>query len=169
MTYGILARHRGRVTVESEEGQGATVRLVFPDAADHVEPPRPREAPPAPPRALRCLVVDDEEAVAMVLSDMLASTGHSVEQVGSGGDAIAHFSAGRVDLVLADLAMPGMSGWEVARAVKDAAPATRVIMVTGFGVEVSPEDLRANGVDLVLAKGSRTSSGRWPTLLTRRR
>jgi len=152
MTYGILARHRARVTVESEEGQGTTFRLVFPEAADHGEPPRPHESPPEQATALRCLVVDDEQAVAMVLSDMLASTGHDVEHVGSGRDAIARFSADRFDLVLTDLAMPGMTGWEVARAVKDAAPATRVILVTGFGVEVSPEDLRANGVDLVLAK-----------------
>jgi CheY-like chemotaxis protein len=75
-----------------------------------------------------------------------------VAVVGSGRDAIARVGAEAFDLVLTDLAMPGMTGWEVARAVKSVAPATRVILVSGFGVEVSPEDLRAHGVDLVLAK-----------------
>ncbi len=55
-------------------------------------------------------------------------------------------------MVVTDLAMPGMTGWEVARAVKRVAPGVRVILASGFGVEVSPEDLRTHGVDLVLAK-----------------
>jgi GAF domain-containing protein len=152
MTYGILARHGARITVESEEGRGTTFRLMFPAASATAEPAGPPAAPAAVVAALRCLVVDDEEIVAGVLGDMLVSAGHSVEVVNSGRDAIARFGADRFDLVLTDLAMPGITGWEVARAVKDVAPRARVVLVSGFGVEVSPEDLRANGVDLVLAK-----------------
>jgi GAF domain-containing protein/ActR/RegA family two-component response regulator len=152
MTYGILARHGARISVESEEGRGATFRLLFPSVMESSEPPPPPDTPAAPARSLHCLVVDDEEIVAAVLGDMLASEGHDVEVVDSGREAIARFSAGAFDLVLTDLAMPGMTGWEVARAIKDIAPAVRVVLVSGFGVEVSPEDLEAHGVDLVLAK-----------------
>jgi GAF domain-containing protein len=152
MTYGILARHGARISVESEEGRGATFRLVFPVGLEGCAPAPPPETPPAPARSLHCLVVDDEEIVAAVLGDMLASEGHKVEVVDSGQEAIARFSAGAFDLVLTDLAMPGMTGWEVARAIKDMAPAVRVVLVSGFGVEVSPADLEARGVDLVLAK-----------------
>jgi CheY-like chemotaxis protein len=152
MTYGILARHGGRITVDSEEGHGATFRLIFPVADAAAESP----APPPPPTervpSLRCLVVDDEEAVAAVLGDMLAAEGHRVEVVSSGPEALARFNAEPFDLVLTDLAMPGMTGWEVARAIKDTGTVVRVVLVTGFGVELSGEDLRANGVDLVLAK-----------------
>jgi DNA-binding response OmpR family regulator len=45
-----------------------------------------------------------------------------------------------------------MTGWQVARAVKVRAPEVRVVLMSGFGVEVAPEELRANGVDLALAK-----------------
>ena len=55
-------------------------------------------------------------------------------------------------MVFTDLAMPGMTGWQVARAVKDRAPEVPVVMMSGFGVEVAPEDLPTHGVDLVLAK-----------------
>jgi FixJ family two-component response regulator len=48
--------------------------------------------------------------------------------------------------------MPGLSGWQVARAVKATAAAVPVFLVTGFGVELSAEERRANGVDLVLSK-----------------
>jgi GAF domain-containing protein/ActR/RegA family two-component response regulator/anti-sigma regulatory factor (Ser/Thr protein kinase) len=152
MTYGILSRHGARVTVESEEGQGTTFRLVFP-AAEQVGEMAP--APKAPTRSsvlLRCLVVDDEAVVGEVLGDMLISAGHEAVVVASGQAAVARFKARPFDIVFTDLAMPGMTGWEVARAIKDLAPAIPVVLVSGFGVEVSAADLRANGVDLVLAK-----------------
>jgi len=152
MTYGILARHGARISVESEEGQGATFRLVFPLHGEAHHPALPSEPPPARARSLHCLVVDDEEIVAAVLGDMLASEGHKVEVVDSGQQALVRFRAEPFDLVLTDLAMPGMTGWEVARAIKNMAPGVRVVLVSGFGVELPPEDLVAHGVDLVLAK-----------------
>jgi len=138
--------------VESEDGRGTTFRLLFPAAVPVSAPPEPPPAPRAAPAALRCLVVDDEELVAAVLGDMLLWAGHSVEVARSGQEAIARLGAESFDLVMTDLAMPGLTGWDVARAVKDRSPATRVVLVTGFGVELSPEDLKAHGVDLVLAK-----------------
>jgi GAF domain-containing protein/ActR/RegA family two-component response regulator len=152
MAYGILARHGGRITVESEEGHGATFRLIFPpteQAADAAPPP----APPADSSVvLRCLVVDDEEEVAEVVADILTTAGHVAVVAESGQEALDRFTAEPFDLVFTDLAMPGMTGWQVARAVKAKAPEVPVVMMSGFGVEVAPEELRSNGVDLVLAK-----------------
>ncbi|HEY4658716.1 MAG TPA: response regulator, partial [Gemmatimonadaceae bacterium] len=56
------------------------------------------------------------------------------------------------DVVFTDLAMPRVSGWQVARAVKAIAPAVPVCLVTGFGVELSADERRTQGVDLVLVK-----------------
>jgi CheY-like chemotaxis protein len=152
MTYGILARHDGRITVASEEGRGTMFRLIFPALEGAPEPPAAAATPTPGVASLRCLVVDDEEAVAGVLGDMLVAIGHEATVVGSGEEAVKHFQAEPFDVVLTDLAMPGMTGWEVAREVKVTMPGTWVVLVSGFGVELSPEDLRANGVDLVLTK-----------------
>jgi GAF domain-containing protein len=152
MTYGILSRHGARITVDSREGQGTVFRLTFPPGeAPDVEEPAPAE--PAPLGvSLRCLVVDDEELAGTVLGDILKTGGHRVVVLGDGGEAIERFRAEPFDLVFTDLAMPRVSGWQVAQAVKEIAPTVPVILVTGFGVELSAEERRAQGVDLVLVK-----------------
>jgi GAF domain-containing protein/CheY-like chemotaxis protein len=157
MTYGILSRHGARITVDSREGQGTVFRLTFPPGEAHdVEGPTPAE--PAPLGvSLRCLVVDDEEQVGTVLGDILKTGGHRVVVLGDGGEAIERFRAEPFDLVFTDLAMPRVSGWQVAQAVKEIAPTVQVILVTGFGVELSAEERRAQGVDLVLVKPLRIS------------
>jgi GAF domain-containing protein/CheY-like chemotaxis protein len=152
ITYGIVSRHGGAIDVESVLGQGSTFRLSLPRGSDvQPAPPEPRVETPAV-RPLRCLVVDDEPPVRAVIGDILESAGHSVVTLGDGGEAIARFAADRFDLVVTDLAMPRVSGWQVARAVKQTAPHVPVFLVSGFGVELSPEERRAHGIDLVLVK-----------------
>ena len=153
MTYGIVSRHGGVITVESQEGHGSTFRLSFPSAALVQAPtPPPARAEAGPVRPLRCLVVDDEEPVRTMLADTVESAGHHATVVEDGAEAIARFRAEPFDIVLTDLAMPRVSGLQVARAVKQHAPHVPVLLVTGFGVELSPEERLAHGVDVVLGK-----------------
>jgi GAF domain-containing protein/CheY-like chemotaxis protein len=153
MAYGILQRHNGRITVESQEGHGTVFRLLFPVAvsgavAEAAPPPEPAGGPPV---SLHCLVVDDEDEVGEVVADILTTAGHTAVTVRSGQEAMGRLGE-RFDVVFTDLAMPGMTGWQVARSVKDRAPEVPVVLMSGFGVEVAPEDLPTHGVDLVLAK-----------------
>jgi signal transduction histidine kinase/ActR/RegA family two-component response regulator/putative methionine-R-sulfoxide reductase with GAF domain len=158
MTYGILTRHEAQVTVESAPGRGTTFLLSFPRAAPHLDPPTAAAAPPRPSvPALRCLVVDDELQVGEVLGELLASAGHQAVVCSDGNQAMAQFGQERFDVVFTDLSMPGLSGWQVARAVKSRAPQIPVFLVTGFGAEVSSDDLHAHGIDAVLAKPLRVS------------
>jgi GAF domain-containing protein len=152
MTYGILSRHGARITVDSQEGRGTRFRLTFaPGVVPEVEAQAPAEAPP-PGLSLRCLVVDDEAEVGRVLGDVLQTSGHRVVVLTDAADAITQLRAEPFDLVFTDLAMPRISGWQVAQAVKAAAPSVPVVLVTGFGVEPSPEERRTHGVDMVLVK-----------------
>ena len=153
ITYGIVTRHGGRIAVESEPGRGSSIRLRFPKRTDLGEA---AAAAPEPPltglRPLRCLVVDDDEEVAGALAELLSSRGHEAVVVTKSTNALTHIVRERFDIVFSDLAMPDMSGWQLARAVKAASPDLPVVLITGFGVELSPEECRANHVDAVLAK-----------------
>jgi GAF domain-containing protein/ActR/RegA family two-component response regulator len=153
MTYGILSRHGARITVESREGRGTVFRLAFtPGEVPEPVAPAPSTAPAGPAMALRCLVVDDEEEIGTMLGDVLETGGHRVVVLTDGAEAITRFRAESFDLVFTDLAMPRVSGWQVAQAVKEIAPAVPVVLVTGFGVELSAEERQTHGVDVVVVK-----------------
>jgi signal transduction histidine kinase/CheY-like chemotaxis protein len=151
MVYGIVARHGGEVLVDSREGAGSTFTIRLPLGAGHAEPG-------TVPLALagnaggRVLVIDDEENVRDTLADMLRLTRREVVVASHGAEGLEHFRTAPFDLVMTDLAMPGMSGWQVAQAVKALRPDVPVVLVTGWGVELPADQLRANGVDRVMTK-----------------
>jgi CheY-like chemotaxis protein len=99
---------------------------------------------------VKILVIDDDAAVLEVMALMLEAQGHAVTTADGGHQGIDRLAAGGgVDLVLTDLAMPGMSGWEVVRAVRSGWPAVRVGVVTG-----NPDYLPGQGerVDVLIGK-----------------
>jgi CheY-like chemotaxis protein len=151
MTYGILSRHGATITVDSQEGQGTVFSMLFP-VGGAPKPPVPEAGATLPPVTLRCLVVDDEESVGDMLADVLRSAGHTVGVARSASEGLSRVRSEPLDLLFSDLSMPGMTGWELARAVRDAAPGLPVILVSGFAVEVSQDELQASGVHSVLAK-----------------
>lgn len=101
---------------------------------------------------LRILVVDDEQRVREILSMCLSSDGHVVETATNGHEGLDKFWAGRFDLVLTDRMMPKMSGDQLASAIKEIAPHTPVIMLTGLGEMMKAAGQCPEGVDMILSK-----------------
>jgi CheY-like chemotaxis protein len=100
----------------------------------------------------RVLVVDDDVEVREVLQELLQTDGHLVTTAEDGADALKKFHAGTFDIVFTDLGMPGISGWQVAEMIKRDSPTTPVIMVTGWGNQLDPDQIEQSGVDRVLTK-----------------
>jgi CheY-like chemotaxis protein len=80
---------------------------------------------------MRILIVDDEPSVRFVLSDFLQSEGHHTMTASDGVEALETFHLSQMDIILTDRAMPGMTGDELAAAVKQTDPNMPVVMITG--------------------------------------
>jgi CheY-like chemotaxis protein len=151
VVYSIIARHAGEVLLESQEGLGTTVILRLPAAA--AGPAASREAAlPLSARAGKIVVVDDEEALALVLADILRLQHHQVEPFTDPRRALEHLSRTPADLLFTDLGMPEMSGWEVAHAARALRPDLPVILVTGWGHQIDPAEVQARRITGVVAK-----------------
>ncbi|HEX9733505.1 MAG TPA: GAF domain-containing protein [Thermoanaerobaculia bacterium] len=151
VSYGILRRHGGEILVDSQPGRGTVFTLRLPR---HVRqaPARETPAPAVDGRRLRVLVVDDEAPVREVLGEILASGGHEVLQAASGRAGLELLELRSVDLVITDLGMPGMNGWEVAERVKGRWPQVKIGLISGWGPQVDPAELTAHGVDFLCSK-----------------
>ena len=138
MVDGLAAQSGGRLAIHSEVGVGTRIELWLPLATDDIAPARDAAAqngsalrPSAQPRVV--LAVDDDELVLMNVTAMLEDLGHRVIDAGSGAKALEVIDAGTpVDLVISDQAMPGMTGVELVKAIRERRPDLPVILATGF-------------------------------------
>lgn len=101
---------------------------------------------------LHVLAIDDQEIIRDLLLNMFMGMGHRIKVCRSGEEGLDALASTSFDLVLTDLGMPGMSGWEVAAAVKLRNPQTPVVLITGWGFNFAEEQVRKAGVDYVLTK-----------------
>ena len=150
VVYGIITRHGGEIEVRSQEGQGSVFTVRLPVSRELPEAP-PRVTPPAPRRA-KILLIDDDELVRETLGDLLVREGHAVAACPDGYSGLARLEETPFDLVITDLAMPLMPGWEVAKQVKIRHPEIPVVLVTGYSDRIDSEEARAKGVDFLLPK-----------------
>lgn len=151
MAYGIIKRFGGDIEVESEPGRG-TVFTIFLKPETAVE--KPEESPPrmTSGREAKILVIDDEPHVREVLARGLSAFNHQVIEAPSGEQGLKLFQQENFDLVLTDLGMPSLSGWEVCKTIKKVSPKTPVGMITGWGMELDEAKKKESGVDFVISK-----------------
>lgn len=151
VSYGILHRHGGSIDVQSQPGFETVFSLKLPIARSVDDKELVKSPLATTPSALdmRVLVVDDDDAVRDVVASALAEAGADVESAGSGHEAIEMLMQSRYDLVVTDLGMPDVSGWDVARVVRRACPSARVLLLTGWGESVVPEPGNTDALDAV--------------------
>jgi CheY-like chemotaxis protein len=100
----------------------------------------------------RLLVIEDDPSCRTTISYLLQKLGHAVEAAESGSAGLALLRQKSVDLVLTDLIMPGLTGWDVARLVKAMHPQLPVVLVTGCAHTIPPDQPERQFVDAILAK-----------------
>ncbi len=152
MVYSFVTQAEGMVEVDSKPGFGTTIRVYLPSidvasieegAADDPlsERAQTRELTPHQSDTMpTVLVVEDENAVRTVIRDLLADQGFEVLQASTGEEALRLMAQGATpDLVLTDVAMPGMRGSELVRRIHERSPDTKVVYMTGNAAELAEE------------------------------
>ncbi|NQT92893.1 MAG: response regulator [Lentisphaerae bacterium] len=151
MVHGIVKRHGGTLEIESEMGKGTTIALLLPLAGPEQVRQRPESRVPTPgTRPLRILVIDDEEWSRTLISGYLQDAGCAVKSAEDGAKGVAKAAGTDFDIVITDRLMPGMSGEQVAVAVKKSAPQVPVLLLTGDIINAGEGPFP--GIDAVLEK-----------------
>jgi signal transduction histidine kinase/CheY-like chemotaxis protein len=149
----ITAGYRGRLVLASEPGSGTTVEAVLPVARKGVGRPSRERAAAADTQAesLSVLVADDDATFLHSMTVLLRRMGHRVTAACDGREATGLLrGGGPFDILLLDLSMPEMGGWEVARLARQLQPNASILLLTGWGERVAT--INDGRLDQVLSK-----------------
>jgi PAS domain S-box-containing protein len=132
LVYGAVTQARGQVTLTTEVGKGTAFTVHLPTVAV-AEDDEPGDEEPTERRSGRILLVEDEEDVRAFVRRVLEQTGYEVTEAATGSDALVAATVGRPpDLLVTDILMPGMTGVELARRLREIRPGLPVLLVSGF-------------------------------------
>lgn len=151
VSWSLVNRCGGDMRVRSQLGRGSIFQIRLPRHTSPLGASVDRGIP-SDRATRRLLLVDDDKEVLRLLRDMIRLSGHKVVATHDGREALQLLESEEIDLVMTDLGMPVVTGWEVARRVKERNAQTPVILLTGWGVQYEKNDLAAHGVDMVLSK-----------------
>jgi CheY-like chemotaxis protein len=143
--FGIVKQHRGWIQVDNQPGHGVTFRIFLP-----VKPLTPEELAAAvtrpKPRGGRetILLAEDESVVRKLIRTILERHGYRVLTAANGGKALNLWQEhrGTVSLLLTDLVMPGVDGWELARRLQTDNPGLKVVFISGYSAEIAGRELQ---------------------------
>jgi two-component system cell cycle sensor histidine kinase/response regulator CckA len=133
--YGIIKQSGGYVLVESEPRHGTTFRIYLPRVEDALEPVGPmRISPSQRGGSETVLLVEDEQSVRQLVRETLESKGYKVLEADDGEAALQIVSSysGKIDMLITDVVMPGMSGRELSARLCELYPQTKVLYLSGY-------------------------------------
>ena len=141
--YGTVRQCRGAIAVDSQQNAGTTFRIYLPkapsgDASSSLDKPAPRPAKGGG----TVLVVEDEEGVRHLITDLLKRAGYAVLEASNAQEAIVLATEHRapIRLLLTDVVMPGLSGRKLADRLRDLHPEAKVLLVSGYSELLGPTE-----------------------------
>ncbi|TET67070.1 MAG: GAF domain-containing protein, partial [Candidatus Zixiibacteriota bacterium] len=155
VTYGIITRHNGTIEVRSQPQKGSKFTIKLPKEKVTSESEMKETVVEIPNASAKILLIDDEAAILELTSEILEGNGHKTVCAHSGKEGIQKSKEEEFDIVITDLVMPDLSGWQVAQAIKKNRANTVVILATGWGTQLDRDRLSRSDIDLLLSKPSK--------------
>jgi len=155
VAYGIITRHNGTIVVRSEPQEGSTFTIKLPKVKETCESEEPEVVADIANATAKILLIDDEAPILQLISEILEEKGHKTVCAHSGSEGIQRAQQEEFDIVVTDLVMPDLSGWQVAQAIKKNRAKTVVILATGWGTQLDRDRLFRSDIDLLLPKPSK--------------
>jgi len=143
--FGFIKRSEGHIEIDSEPGRGSTFYLYFKRYKSEAE--EDEDSAAAVVRTTghgqRVLVVDDELALADLAAHILKDNGYKVSVVNSAKEALQYLGSNSVDLVLSDVIMPDIDGYELATMIRDNFPGVKIVLASGYirSISKKPEHI----------------------------
>ena len=148
--YGVIKRHRGAIEATSKIGKGTNISISLPSGERALK--TDKKEIDEDKYLSKILIIDDEEYILDMLEELLEEQGHRVTTSSSTSNGLELFQKSNFDVVITDLGMPEMSGWEVAERIKKFNSAVSVVLLTGWALNLEAEKIKENGVDFTLQK-----------------
>ncbi|MFO8239441.1 MAG: response regulator [Dissulfuribacterales bacterium] len=150
-SYAIVKEHGGDIHVKQTAlDKGTSIEIILPYSRKKEN--RPEDDFPGYKNSAKVLWVDDEEVIRDMGKALVKALGHSADVAASGEEALRLLLNNQYDLMITDVGMPNMSGWQLAEKIKGNYPEMKVAVVTGWGTDVSKEEKEKYGVCYVLGK-----------------
>ncbi len=152
----LLRKMKGTLLVRTELGKGSVFTITIPrndvmpnDTGRHAQT---RQSDMDPRFVSKILIVDDDEGVLLSLEKLLSSKGFVTKAILDSRDAVRFARTFQPDVVITDLAMPEMNGWELAKHMRMICPASKIILTTAFIEMLTDVQMKQTAVDVVMQK-----------------
>ena len=152
--YSIIKEHNGKIEIlRSEPGKGTEIQIILPASSNNEKTENDDVKAVNEKKSVKLLWVDDDPQIREVAKELLEVIGCEGEIVGSGEDALTKLNNGNYDLVITDIGMPNMNGWELADKIRENyGSKIKIAVLTGWGDLIDQKEKESHGVSFVLGK-----------------
>ncbi len=168
--YGIIKNHGGIINVKSRKGEGATFTVYLPASESKVQIARPKTIEGLRRGNETVLLVDDEQIILETAEALLRRLGYEVLAASGGKEAVRLYEErkDRIDAVVLDMIMPGMSGGDTFDRLKAVNPRVKIILASGYSLDGNAQDILDRGCDAFIQKPFKIEelSGKLEAILT---
>jgi len=160
--YGIISRHNGNINVESEYGKGTLITVQIPvsqmaeivGSSNSIDlqtaPQLINETPNINQKVI--LIIEDEAEIRGIYNNILLDMGHEPVFAASGEEGIEKWKTGKYDMIISDIGLPGISGWDFIKSVRAENDDIPILVITGWGNEITSDRVSSNHINKIITK-----------------